>query len=909
MIQLRIRSEYTFRQTFAPMNKIIARLQSIGCTAAGLVDIDSTWGHVPWFKACHQAGIKPLLGVDLVVTDDDRSLRMWFLARNKNGLSELYRATTQAHQQQLATKVGHLPRLYTSDVIGMSDNIIRFAGDRTDGMFLAEVNAFLDLNPSSRIVNAAKSRAAAEYDLPIVATSDNWYADEKDRLMLEFIPRGREKQTPQHILADLEYQEAAEIIAGNCDVQLPRAAMVAVTGDLEQLCRDGIEYRNMNWTGEYESRLQYELKLIRSKNYESYFVIVADMTVYAKSRMLVGPSRGSAAGSLVCYASRITEIDPLPNGLFFERFIDVSRVDLPDIDLDFPDDKRQMVFDYMSEKYGAGNVAHIGTVNRFKPRSALIQVCKALRIAPSATYKIKMAMVDDGLESTMNNTEAGRAFVQLYPQAMVAAKLEGHISHSGVHAAGLLIGTDRIDGFCAVDTSGIAHLDKSSAERLGLLKIDVLGLRTLSVLADADIDIDWYRLPLTDQKTFDVFNSRQWCSIFQFEGAALRRLSESIQFNSIAEIDAATALARPGPLASGVAEKYVARHNGETYTPIHPRIEAIMSDTYGLPVYQEHTLAIVREIGQFDWSEVGDVRKAISKTGGIEYLKRFHNKFLRGATAQGIPETAADEIWELITKMGAWQMNKAHTFSYAVISYWTAWLKAHHPLQFALANLNHAKSEDSAIELLREMTRSGAIEFIPFDLERSAINWSIYNGKLLGGFTALQDIGEARAQELVTARDTKTLSPAQYRQITSARNPFKNIFPFEVGFSNYYDNPKSHGIAGSVHRINELTNGMPHRQEYVFLGEMVRKNLRSANEATLIKERNGRSELEHLEFLDLRLRDDTGTIGARVSRWDYQRWGRRLLEDIPLGTYLLIRAAFYNGIRYAFIKKWTGLND
>jgi len=329
VIQLKLRTEYSFGTTFAPIGRVIERLKAIGCTAAGMVDVNSTWGHVAWFKTCRAAGIQPMLGLETVVSDDEENThRMWFLAKSRAGLSELYRVGSKAHQQPIPTKFGSLPRLRRADVIGMTDQIVRFAGDIMDGGFLKECGAYVDLSPASRILNAKKVAAAKEFGLEAVGVSDNSYAAPDDHTTFEFASRGSTKQTPQYILETLEGQDVARRIAEECaGLELPSAPMIRAEGNLEAICRDGIRYRGMEsrWTQAYEDRLQYELELIRSKDFESYFIVVADMVHYAKQHLLVGPSRGSAAGSLVCYVTRITEIDPIQAGLFFERFIDVTR--------------------------------------------------------------------------------------------------------------------------------------------------------------------------------------------------------------------------------------------------------------------------------------------------------------------------------------------------------------------------------------------------------------------------------------------------------------------------------------------------------------------------------------------------------------------------------------------------------
>jgi len=919
MIALKIRTEYTFGKTYAPIPRIIERLKSLGCSHAAIVDYNSTWGHIAWFNACKAANIVPILGVEMAVAgDDDTNNSMWFLAKNKEGLGELYKACSKAWQQQLATLKGSIPRLYKHDVLNMSDNIIKFAGEIVDSSFLEQVGAVIDYSPASKILNIRKrgiAKQCKKSNMLEVNVADNAYAFPEDREVFEVLSGSAVKQSVQYIdVEPEEFKSNSKKIAQQCEgLELPMAPMIYAEGDLEKLCRDGIKVRGLDqkWNEDYETRLNYELGLIRSKNFESYFIIVADMVEYAKKHMLVGPSRGSAAGSLVCYLSRITEIDPLPPKLYFERFIDITRSDLPDIDLDFPDDKRHLVFEYMSNKYGFENVAHIGTISRYKPKSALIHACKALRIPPAATAAVKVAMIERSLADarannclldTLETTDVGKQFIQNYPQAKISSFLEGHASHTGVHAAGLLVCNDVITNYCVVDDKGIAHIEKGSAEALGLLKIDVLGLRTLSVLEDSGLAIDWYNLPFDDKATLDIFNSGKLCGIFQFEGNALRSIAGQLEFKSINEIDAVTALARPGPFIGGVTQKYIERSKGAKYISIHPLVEKELSETFGLPVYQEQTLAIVRNIGKFGWEQTSFVRKAISKRQGQEFFAKFFGEFKKGAEEQGIPEEAAQQVWEMINAMGSWQMNKAHTYSYAVISYWTAYFKAHHPLEFAAATLRSAKDEDSAIELLKEIVKEG-IEYIPFDIEKSEINWSAKDGKLYGGFLSLKGIGESKAQKLVAARTAGKLTEKMLDEINKAENLYADIFPFERLYSEWYENPSKFGIGDTLYKIADIKD-VPHNHERVFIGAMIYKNPRDANEEVNIKKRGGKIHVGQPIYIDMRLRDDTGMIGARISTFDYLRMGKQILEEIEVGSHLLIRAKFFNNINYAFIKKW-----
>jgi DNA polymerase III alpha subunit len=918
MIQLKIKTEYSFGQTYAPIKNVIARLKEIGCTHAGIVDGD-TWGHIPFYKACKAAGIQPMLGIEITVSDDDIPQKMWFLAKNKPGLNELYKAISKAYGQKISLRTGKIPRIYKHQVIGMSDNIFKFAGDITDGEFLQKVGAIIDLSPASRILNNQKKKIAAKYKLAVVDVSDNAFCKPEDADVFQLISKSGKKMTPQYVLDELDNQDVAENIAQDCEgLEISIAPMIRAEGDLERLCRDGIKYRKMDgiWTDEYEERLNYEIGLIRSKDFDSYFIVVADMVHYAKNNnVLVGPSRGSAAGSLVCYLTRITEIDPIPPKLYFERFIDVSRSDLPDIDLDFPDNKRHIIFEYMAEKYGSNNVAHIGTISKFKPKSTLITVCKALNIPASSTAAVKVAMIERSsadervtncLEDTFTTTKPGQDFIKNYPAAKLSQVIEGHASHTGVHAAGLLICNEEITNYCVVDDLGIAHIEKTAAEWLGLLKIDVLGLRTLAILEDSDVGINWYDLKFDDEKTYQLMNNHRYCGIFQFEGESVRSVAESIKFETLNEFDAVSALARPGPFGGGITQKYIERKNGKTFSSMHPLVEEYMADTYGLPVYQEQTLAIVKNIGLFNWEETTAIRKAMSKSMGNEYFEKHRVKFIAGATSQGMAEVEADAIWRMINGMGSWAMNKAHTYSYAVISYWCAYLKANHLLEFAAANLRNAKDEESALLLLRELHKEG-VEHIAFDIKLSKINWGVSDGKLVGGFTALKGIGEKKAEKLMADRDANRLTKKQLETIEKCERIYGDIFPFDSLYKHIYDNPEANGIVGKVWKIGDIKEGIPHGEERVVIGELVHKNPRNANEENEIKKRDGKIETGQLEYLDIRLRDDTGIIGGRIGRKDYFRIGIDIVENVPVGSHLMVRARFWNGIRYLFITKYKVL--
>lgn len=888
-VVLKIKTEYTFGKTYAPVDKIISQLVNMGVTAAAMVDND-TWGHVIWYNACKSMGIQPMLGASAIVTDqDDRTPRMWFLARNQEGLSELYQVLSKSYRQQVKHRFGTSPRLFTSDVLGLSENIIIFLGDIFSESFVSELKAtrglvYADIDyTGSSLINHIKQGLG----LPIVEVCDNFYVTSEDKEVTEYIPYCDQTLNDKSIRCPNTHLHEAEEIAQLCSgLTLPVSPMIDIPGDLVAECYNAIPSRfPSGWTPEYEARLQHELNEIKSKNFDKYFLLVKDMVDYAKQYMLVGPSRGSAAGSLVCYLLHITEIDPLPPKLVFERFIDKSRKDLPDIDLDFPDDKRELVVNYLFSKYGAEHVAKVGNITYYKPKSALIQVSKTLGISPDENLKVKRAIdnnSDLSLGEVFTKTKEGIDFVQKYPAAAVASKLEGHAVRSGIHAAGVLVCNDDITKYCVVDNNGVAHIDKRNIEQLNLLKIDVLGLRTLSVIADTGLNIDWYSLPLDDPKTLDIFNTRRLCGVFQFEGSMMRSVANRMMFKSIKDIDAITALARPGPLNSGITSEWLARHAGARYQVETPELLSLLSDTYGLPLYQEDTMRIVREIGDFDWEQTSKVRKAIAKSKGTDAMASLQSLFMTNAMQHhGLSYPAAAHLWNEITAMGAYQMNKAHTYSYAVVSYWTAWLKAHYPLEFAASTLRHAKDDESAVALLRELALEG-LKYVWFDPEKSQVDWAVIDGQLIGGFKVFTGVGDTTAQKLVEKRDAGLLTVSELNSLRQRGSIYQDILEFTDTYLSFYQGKEN--VNGSVSFINQLTEGMPNGCERVFLGRVA---------GIYPKDRT---------CIDLRVKDDTGIISARFKGPSYIRFAGDL-NLLSEGAPVMIRAKFFNGFRFAFATK------
>ena len=654
-------------------------------------------------------------------------------------------------------------------------------------------------------------------------------------------------------------------------------------------------------------------------------MIVADMIKEAKRTMLVGPSRGSSAGSLVCYLMGITEVDPIEHKLIFERFIDINRFDLPDIDVDFPDRSRQDVIEYLVKKYGRDNVRTLGTVGTFMPKSALGEVAKALNIPAYVIGPAKDAIIERSsgdarsamcIEDTLNTTKPGQELIEMYPKIAIAGRFEGHAAQAGKHAAGVIVSTEPLYKYAGINSrDDILMMDKHDAEAINLLKIDALGLRTLSILEDCVKQIpkmkfsDVYRLPLNDQKTFALFNNMRLSGIFQFEGLALQILTKQMGVNCFNDIAAITALARPGALNSGGAARYVKYHTGQDepkyFNDIH---KEITEETYGITVYQEQMMEIARRIGRFSWKDVSTLRKAASKSLGDEFFGQYKEKFIEGAKESGLGDVEAADIWNDISHSGSWSFNKAHAVSYGLVSYWTAYFKANYPLEFAVASLNNARDPEHAIKLLRDMVKNEGFDYLPVSAEKSGLNWSVIDGKIVGGLNNIVNIGDVKAEKFIKIRNGKLPPTPKFWEIMSnPKTPYDIIFPTEHYWGKLFNNPKAYGLDRAP-QVIETVEGIG---EYIIVGCLVDRNLRDLNEYTFLKDRNGEIiENNHL-YLNFTVEDDTGSIMCKIDRWKFESLGgKKIAEEGKVGhSWYLIRGKIKNNWRKIEVEAISNLHD
>lgn len=917
---INIRTEYSFRAVYGPINKVVEKCKTLG-DYAGIADIGNTFGHIKWEKACKEAGIKPIFGVSLYVSDLIRGVRrydhnlMTFIALNTHGLQEIYELVDLAHQQFY-----YRPRISYSQLNQTSSNIVVLSGVAPKFDKITR-KVFFELSPCTPLLNNTGYKNE-------IASIDNYYINKGDQKIYEPLVDSHlreRKTTPIHILSQQEWLEIysektkalknLKKIGKRASAELKKAPMVSFPFNIKEAClknskKVGVDLKNKK----YKKRFNREIKLIEQKKYTDYFGVVYDLIRNTKDKMLIGPGRGSAAGSLVCFLLGITTIDPLKYDLFFERFIDINRDDLPDIDIDFPDDKRNQVIKYLQQKYGQENVAQIGNISRLKPRAAIIKLSKALKISEWEVEELKESLIsrppgdkraNNCIQDTFETIDIGKTFIKAFPQMKVCEEVETHASHSSIHAAGLLVCNKPITNFAGIDSREsrrIAMVDKKDAEAVNLLKIDALGLRTLSILSDICTEINkpfsfLHSLPLDDKKTYKLLNSHRYAGIFQFEGESMQRFAKQVKIENIEDISALTSISRPGPMVSGGADQYIKRKkaNKAEFLSTHEAVVNATRNTFGVLVYQEQVLTICREYGLLSWEDTGTLRKALSKSMGKKFFDPYWKKFLKGAKKQGRSKKEAQKIWENIRTFGGYGFNKAHAISYAMVSYICSYCKAHYPKEFAVACLNHSKSDRTSLLILRDIYENEKIKYKPFDLRYSQKKWSFRKKTLYASLTTINGIGPANVTKIIRARETGgNLPQGIQKHIEICDTPFLYIYPANERFGNMY---KQYGLL-TISQIKSLKKDT----EVGFLGVLRSKMLRDANEATKIVDR-GSALSGPTAYLNLKIEDDTDIINCTINRFDYSHLGSDISENGKEDkTWYLIKGKYSKNIDRIFVQ-------
>jgi len=928
MYHLTLRTEYSFKQCFGFMQELHDDYTYNG--VIGIADYN-TLGFYKLYEICKKSGNKAIYGLRVTVVEDAtvkiKPRGQWgkpyiIIARNYHGLQEIFKLTSIASNKD-SGNFYFRGNISSSDIDNLTDDVYVISTDP-----IANRLDFIGVDNTTR-------PSVLAYDYPKLYVENNNYTTNDMRKVYELMAgNSAEKKTyPQHVLYRDEIRHLGDecvsnlqIIVDGCDdIEMRKAENIRYKGEesVIDLCYENAKDKNVDMDDpEYNERFDKEIKLIAEKGYTDYLLVVADLINEAKKFCLVGGGgRGSSAGSLVCYLLNITEIDPIKHGLIFERFIDINRYDPPDVDTDFPDNARLKVTRYLEKTYGKDNVKTMSTISKWKPKVTIGEFAKHMEIPRFETEAVKDIIIERAggdarasycLEDTLKGTDVGKEFLEKFPNMINVKYAEGHAKQKGKHAAGIIVCNDPIVEYCGIDErDDTALLDKKDAEKLNLLKIDVLGLRTLSVLQDCAKAIkmdykEYYNLPLDDEKAYKVFQSKRLGGIFQFEGEAMKSINDSAPMEKFADIVAAGALGRPGALSSGGTSRYVQLRMGNRvplyYCPIHKRIT---EETYGIVIYQEQMMFLCKDIAGMSWEDVSSLRKAASKSLGEEFFDKYRIKFVEGAMKlSGYDEEKANKTWLDISSMGSYAFNKSHSVVYGQISYWTAYMKAHHPIEFIASILNNAKDDDSSLKILREFYESENLVFKSVEPWTSDTKWKIVGDKLIGGLTNIKGVGTATALKLIKMRKGKIpFTPAMKKHFDHPKTPFDILYPAQHHWGDIYKDPMKYGV-----KFVDYIKNVEAAREYVIIGKMIHVDDVDVNDVQSIAKRGGEIlDGPHMK-VHIRLEDDTGVIMCIVNRYIYNRLSAEFLREKLGETWYCVTGTVMSGAKILFVKEVANLN-
>ena len=837
---LHVHTQYSLLDGAARIGELVACAKKHGMDALAITDHGVMYGVIDFYKACKKEGVKPIIGMEAYVaprslmdrdgSKDREYAHLILLAKNQTGYQNLMRLSSEAflngfyykpridydllsrHAEGLiclsACLAGDIPqRLLQGNYNGAKE-----LAERLKGMFGGDF--YIEIQdhgiPEQKEVLPGLVKLAGETGVKIVATNDvhyvnkadaqvqdvllcvqtNTFVDEPNRMRMhadEFYLKNEQEmravlgQYPESFTTTQEIADKCALEIAFGEKHLPGFAApdgMENAAFLRKLCDDGLQ-KKMPGAGEFErERLEYELGVIERMGFVDYFLIVWDFIDFAKRNgIIVGPGRGSGAGSLAAYCLNITDVDPLKYGLLFERFLNPERISMPDFDVDFCYERRQEVIDYVVGKYGADHVAQIITFGTMAARAAVRDVGRALhmpygdvdKVAKMVPYELNMTLdralaMSPELRAAYDNEAEVKNLIDL------SRRLEGQPRHASTHAAGVVISRSPVMKVVPLqknDESVTTQFPMGTLEELGLLKMDFLGLRTLTVIRDT---LDFLRqngkeapeldgMAYDDPKVYAMIASGDTDGVFQLESAGMRQFLMQLKPDSFEDIIAGISLFRPGPMAQ--IPRYVgAKHGTVPVTYVTDKLRPILQNTYGCMVYQEQVMQIVRDLGGYSLGRSDLVRRAMSKKKHDVMAKERANfiygnaeEGITGAVKNGVPAEAANKIFDEMMDFASYAFNKSHAACYAVVAYRTAYLKLYYKAEFMAALLNsYLGSADDVAKYVYSARRMG-IKVLPPDVNKSRARFSVENGAIRFGLCAVRNVGESAMQQMVRERE------------------------------------------------------------------------------------------------------------------------------------------------------------
>jgi DNA polymerase III subunit alpha len=657
--------------------------------------------------------------------------------------------------------------------------------------------------PEQKSINEYIIKLAKELNIPLIATNDIHYLTKNDAKLQdallclqtgkilsdtdrmkfsteEFYLKSPDEMKDLFSYAPESITNSLEIM-GKCNLEIPLDQQILPAFEvpdghtdasfLEELAWIGLGKKYPNITEQIKERFDYELKTIIKMGFASYFLIVNDIIQYAKkNKISVGPGRGSVAGSIIAYALEITNVDPLKFDLLFERFLNPERISMPDIDIDFCIENRQKIIEYTKQKYGNDHVAQITTFGRMASRLAIRDIGRVLNVPLSDIDKVAKLIPSLG-SSISESLQDNKELKQIYDSREdikevidMAIKLEGIARHTGIHAAGVVISKDPLMNDVPIiekDGQLVTMFPKDDVEKIGLLKMDFLGLRNLTMISKTlnivkntqNVELDIDNLTLEDSATYKTLCNGQSIGIFQLESPGMQALLKSLQPNVFEDIIALLALYRPGPLGSGMDKDFVNRKHGkEKIKYLLPELKPILKDTYGTILYQEQVMQISSTLGGFSLAKADMLRKAMGKKDKAT-MDKMKEEFIDGSVNKGFNKKTATDIFDMMAKFAEYGFNKSHSTAYALITYQTAFLKTHYPVEYMTSLISSSMNNTDKISLYINEAKNMDIEILPPDINESLFDFSIKTGNILFGLNALKNVGENAILSILNCRE------------------------------------------------------------------------------------------------------------------------------------------------------------
>lgn len=781
-VPLQVKTSYSLLSSLNNIEKLVSLAKNLGYTSLAITD-SNMFGTIEFYKCCLKYQIKPIIGLELTISDSIIIL----YAKNELGYKTLIKLSTLASERNL--KIDDLQD-FVNVVLVMP---FQSFNEKIFNLFENKYIGYSNQSEKECIKH------------PKVFISNVLYLNKNDYQYLDYLYMIRDGKVlgefelntykGHHLLskeeiikiADEEDIQNSKHISDICNVEIKYTKNLQPLYKegidefqyLTNLCQKGLNKRlNNNIEKKYQDRLNYELSVINKMGFCNYFLVVYDYVKYAKkNNILVGPGRGSAPGSLVAYTLGITEIDPIKYNLLFERFLNPERVTMPDIDIDFDSNKRELVVNYVVEKYGIKNVAGIITFNTLASKQVIKDVGRVLNIPLKLTDAISKLITDKDLITSYNNNSKLKSLInsseELKKLYDISLHLEGLPRHVSIHAAGIVISNRHLDEVIPLYKNDIGIYTTAYSmnylEELGLLKMDFLGISNLTIIDEIitniknneQINISFNNIPLDDTKTMEIFKKADTDGIFQFESPGMKNFLKKLNPNSLDDLIAAIALYRPGPMDN--IDSYIKRKTGkEPISYLDKSLEPILKSTYGIIIYQEQIMQIANVLAGYSLGEADILRRAMSKKK-LDILQNEKEKFIKRSIEKGHSEESATKIFELILKFAGYGFNLSHSVSYAIVAYKMAFLKRHFCHYFMLSLLNNAIGSDVKTQIYISEAKHKKITITPPDINISTYKYIIKNKQIICPFSIIHNIGYSVSHAIINERE---------------KGPFKDFLDF-----------------------------------------------------------------------------------------------------------------------------------